>query len=455
MNPLRPAKSILLPSQDGRWTSQSPPGKTSTAAPDRSASAGVLVRGGHRPVAAQEGPERARRGRGCGRAGRRAARPRSRSRRRAAGRSPRGTCCRRCGCRPAAPGPARGRCPCCGPRPGTRASPAATRAAGSRGCSRGRGRRGRRSAPRCDLAPGERRAPRRRPRRPAPSDAAADPAAAPRRRARAAPSRSRERAAAALAGRAPPPFLRACSASGRRISHRAILDPGARAGLSSAARRPSAREMPPGAWAMPRLPALAPRSARGSGGWCARRARPGARARSRRASPGVPPAAPRRRGGAKPGGMSRSQLAPDEQRRGLELGEPGVEALLAVRLVEVDVARGGEEGDPGRARAVGATELVDGDRRRRPGRAAPGARTGPRTARARSPRAAGAGSRPAPAAAGARAAPARGGGGKASAGASRLRLATRSGSPKPSSSAIRPPIELPTRWARSIAIASM
>ena len=44
---------------------------------------------------------------------------------------------------------------------------------------------------------------------------------------------------------------------------------------------------------------------------------------------------------------------------------------------------------------------------------------------------------------------------KASAGASRLTVIARSGSASATSSAIRPPIELPTRWALSRPIASM
>ena len=104
--------------------------------------------------------------------------------------------------------------------------------------------------------------------------------------------------------------------------------------------------------------------------------------------------------------------------------------LLAVRLVEVDVARRGEERDPGGARAVGAAELVDGDVGGRRVEALRDARTGSRTARGRSPRAAGGGWRRAPGAAGAPAAPARGAGGRRAQGASRLRLATRSGALK-------------------------
>src|SRR5581483_12524764 len=54
-------------------------------------------------------------------------------------------------------------------------------------------------------------------------------------------------------------------------------------------------------------------------------------------------------------------LPPDEQGGGPQLAEPRPHAALAVRRVEVDVSRRGEEGDPGRAGAVGATELVRGD----------------------------------------------------------------------------------------------
>ena len=53
--------------------------------------------------------------------------------------------------------------------------------------------------------------------------------------------------------------------------------------------------------------------------------------------------------------------APDEERRRLELGEPRVEAAVAERAVQVDVARRGVEGDAGAGAAVVALELVDDD----------------------------------------------------------------------------------------------
>src|SRR5436190_19211333 len=81
-------------------------------------------------------------------------------------------------------------------------------------------------------------------------------------------------------------------------------------------------------------------------------------------------------GGDGPGERPRDEAvggAPHEQGRRLELGEPGPEAPRAPRGVEVDVSQGGEEGDAGGARAVGAAELVGddiGDRRvERSGRA--------------------------------------------------------------------------------------
>src|SRR3954452_10491080 len=52
---------------------------------------------------------------------------------------------------------------------------------------------------------------------------------------------------------------------------------------------------------------------------------------------------------------------PDEQRRSLEVGEAGVEAVLAERLVEVYVARRAEEGEAGARGGVGALELVHHD----------------------------------------------------------------------------------------------
>jgi hypothetical protein len=61
----------------------------------------------------------------------------------------------------------------------------------------------------------------------------------------------------------------------------------------------------------------------------------------------------------KAGGDEPVVRAPDEQRRRLQLAEPGVESLGAPRLVEIDVARGGQEGVAGAGRAVGLAELVD------------------------------------------------------------------------------------------------
>ena len=125
------------------------------------------------------------------------------------------------------------------------------------------------------------------------------------------------------------------------------------------------------------------------------------------------------------------------------------------RRVEVDVARGGEERDPGGARAVDAAELVDGDvgggrvEALRAGEQAPELLADDRAL------AAGAGSRPARGAAAAPAARAR----AAAEGERRGEQAQRRGPlgrlESATSIATRPPIELPTRWARSIAIASM
>jgi hypothetical protein len=53
--------------------------------------------------------------------------------------------------------------------------------------------------------------------------------------------------------------------------------------------------------------------------------------------------------------------APDEERRGLQLGQPRVEAAVAERAVEVDVARRSVEGDAGAGAGVVALELVDHD----------------------------------------------------------------------------------------------
>src|SRR5215203_2281603 len=54
-------------------------------------------------------------------------------------------------------------------------------------------------------------------------------------------------------------------------------------------------------------------------------------------------------------------VSPDEQRGRLELAEPGVEALRALGLLEVDVPRRRMKCDPGADRAVGAEELLHSD----------------------------------------------------------------------------------------------
>ncbi len=200
MKPLRPARSTLLPSHEGRWTSQSPPGKTSTAAPAPSASSACLCEAAIGPVAAQDAGRSARRARGCERAGRRGARPRSRWRRRAAARSPPGAMLPPVWLPTSSTGPFSGTLPMLRTSaavPERRQQP--RRAAGSRGCSRGRGRRGRRSARSARAWPRRRAASpaalRPAPSRPPPTRATAPPRgrrrAAPRRPSRPPPSPSR------------------------------------------------------------------------------------------------------------------------------------------------------------------------------------------------------------------------------------------------------------------------
>jgi len=61
---------------------------------------------------------------------------------------------------------------------------------------------------------------------------------------------------------------------------------------------------------------------------------------------------------AKADGHERVVEAPDEQRVGRELGQARPEAVVSVRLVEVDVARRGVEGGPSAPREVSPHELV-------------------------------------------------------------------------------------------------
>ncbi len=51
--------------------------------------------------------------------------------------------------------------------------------------------------------------------------------------------------------------------------------------------------------------------------------------------------------------------APDEHRLSLQLLQAGPEALLAVGLVHIDVARALVEGESSRGRQIGTQELVD------------------------------------------------------------------------------------------------
>ena len=134
--------------------------------------------------------------------------------------------------------------------------------------------------------------------------------------------------------------------------------------------------------------------------------------------------------------------APDEHRLGLKLLQPGPKAVVAVGLVEVDVAGGRVEGGAAARGQVGAQELVDA--RGRPAVVAPG--TSRRTIGSTSG-AGSAGCSPSsggsePAAAtsrGARAArPERGRAGRAAPPGRDAR--------SPASIAIRPPMLLPARW---------
>ena len=212
----------------------------------------------------------------------------------------------------------------------------------------------------------------RRPR--APSALAGRPAAGPER-------------AAARAGDRPPP-ARATAPSGAqagRSPRAAAVGAVRRRRCASPARRawsgqPSGRCLAaqPGSAGVSRRGAGRARATPrcGAGGDCGRaeairspisrlvrlrRARPGARGRSRRGSPGSAPGSASATWREKPGGMSRSLSPQTNSAGGSSAREPGVEAVLAVRLVEVDVASGGEERHPRGARAVDAAELVDGD----------------------------------------------------------------------------------------------
>ena len=117
--------------------------------------------------------------------------------------------------------------------------------------------------------------------------------------------------------------------------------------------------------------------------WCARAARPGARGRSRRAPPGGRSGSASATWRANPAGTSRS-LSPQTNSAGGSSAASRVQKpLLAVGRVEVDVARGGVEGDP-RRRASGRCGRTPRRRcRRRRGRAARGGRTCSRRARGR------------------------------------------------------------------------
>ncbi len=107
--------------------------------------------------------------------------------------------------------------------------------------------------------------------------------------------------------------------------------------------------------------------------------------------------------GHMPGEARRHQavvVAPEEEGGGLEIGEAGPEAPLAVGCVEIDVAQGGVEGDAGGAGAVGLAELLGDDVGGRGVEALRVGRTGPRRSLAPGPCSSDGGSRRARGAAG-------------------------------------------------------
>ena len=151
---------------------------------------------------------------------------------------------------------------------------------------------------------------------------------------------------------------RRCASPARRASpgqpSTAILG-GARV-RSGDARRGSARGAAPR-----RHVAARRRSGRGSAGWCAPAARPGARARTPSSTTWRARGRTSATWRAKPAGTRRSRrprrTAPAARRPARRVHRP----RSPCGRVEVDVARRREERDPRRARAVGAAELVGGD----------------------------------------------------------------------------------------------